>query len=358
MQTGQDKEKGIHGNTYTVAAVQRQVFSRSNIAAIFINRQETGNEISDKPYTRMAGIDYNLQSKDSKWRGKVFYHHAFLPNETQGTFAHAAFLAYNTRKFYAAWNHELVGENYNINDIGYVLRKGLWRFEDWVGYNIFPKKGKIQKHNFHAYFNTYTDLNWKVTDRNISLEYNADLFNTSEFGAGFFNDYTYLFSSFDPTNSGGEQFDEGQEFTNTGGYIYFSSDSRKRFNLSTSASHRTYFTGTRFNVDGTIRYRFQPYGQFSIRFDHNIIDLPDPYNDANFWIVSPRLDVSFTRSLFLTTFLQYNTQADNVNLNARFQWRFKPVSDFFLVYSENYLPENFGSKNRAIVAKVSYWFNL
>ena len=86
--------------------------------------------------------------------------------------------------------------------------------------------------------------------------------------------------------------------------------------------------------------------------------MPEPYNDANFWIISPRLDVSFTRSLFLTTFLQYNTQADNVNLNARFQWRFKPVSDFFLVYSENYLPESFGSKNRAIVAKISYWFNL
>ena len=358
MQTGQDEGKGIIGNNYTVAAFQRQLFSRSNIAAIFINRQETGNETSDKPYTRMAGIDYNLQSKDSKWRGKIFYHHAFLPNATKGTFAHAAFLAYNTRTFYAAWNHEIVGQNYTINDIGFVLRKGLYRFEDWVGYNIYPNKGKIQRHNFHAYFNTYLDLDWKMTDRNISLEYNAGLFNTSNFGAGFFTDYTYLFFAFDPTNSGGKRFEEGEEFTNTGTYFYYGSDSRKRFNFSTSASYRTYFTGTRFNVDGTIRYRFQPYGQFAISFDHNVIDLPEPYNDANFWIISPRLDVSFTRSLFLTTFLQYNTQANNVNLNARFQWRFKPVSDLFLVYSENYLPENFDSKNRAIVAKVSYWFNL
>ncbi len=358
IQTGQDAEKGIIGNNYTVAAFQRQVFSRSNIAGIFVNRQETSSQNSDKPYTRMAGLEYNLQSEDSKWRGKIFYHHAFLPNKTKGTFAHAGFLAYNTRKFYASWNHELVGENYDINDIGYVRRKGLWRFEDWAGYNFYPKKGKIQKHNFHVYFNTYTDLNWKTTDRNISLEYNADLFNTSEMGAGFFNDYTYLFSSFDPTNSDGKEFEEGEKFTNTGGYFYFNSDSRKRLNASTSTSYRTYFTGTRFNIDGTIRYRFQPYGQFAISFDHNIIDLPEPYNDANFWIISPRLDVSFSRSLFLTTFLQYNTQADNVNLNARFQWRFKPVSDFFLVYSENYLPENFGSKNRAIVAKISYWFNL
>ncbi len=358
MQTAQDKEKGIIGNNYTVAAFQRQVFARSNIAGIFINRQETGNETSDKSYTRMAGVDYNLQSKDSKWRGKIFYHQAFLPTQPKGAFAHAGFLAYNTRKFYAAWNHELVGKNYNINDIGYVSRKGLIRFEDWVGYNIYPKKGKIQRHNFHAYFNTYTDLNWKITDRNVSLEYNADFFNTSSFGAGIFNDYTYLFFAFDPTNSGGKELEEGMEFTNTGGYVYLNTDSRKRFNFSTSATYQSYFIGTRFNMDGTIRYRFQPYGQFSVSFDHNIIELPEPYNSATFWIISPRLDVSFSRSLFLTTFLQYNTQADNVNLNARFQWRFKPVSDFFLVYSENYLPENFASKNRAIVAKVSYWFNL
>jgi hypothetical protein len=56
--------------------------------------------------------------------------------------------------------------------------------------------------------------------------------------------------------------------------------------------------------------------------------------------------------------VQYNDRDDNVNLNARFQWRFKPASDFFVVYTENYMSGAGTSKNRALVLKLTYWFNL
>jgi len=67
---------------------------------------------------------------------------------------------------------------------------------------------------------------------------------------------------------------------------------------------------------------------------------------------------NLTDKLFLTTFVQYNDLFNNVNLNARFQWRYKPASDFFIVYTENYLPEHLVSKNRALVFKFTYWLNL
>ena len=53
-----------------------------------------------------------------------------------------------------------------------------------------------------------------------------------------------------------------------------------------------------------------------------------------------------------------------MNLNARFQWRSKPASDLFIVYTKNYLPMNFSSKNRvssknrALVFKMTYWMNI
>jgi len=62
--------------------------------------------------------------------------------------------------------------------------------------------------------------------------------------------------------------------------------------------------------------------------------------------------------LFLTTLIQYNGQIDNMNINARLQWRFAPVSDFFLVYTDNYLTDGFVARNRSIVAKATYWLNL
>jgi hypothetical protein len=87
--------------------------------------------------------------------------------------------------------------------------------------------------------------------------------------------------------------------------------------------------------------------------------------------VGPRAELSFSRSVFLNAFFQYNNQVNNFNANIRLQWRFKPVSDFFLVYTDNYFATDdvntlvnsrgvraFQNKNRAIVAKLTYWFNL
>ncbi|MEM1219589.1 MAG: hydrolase, partial [Bacteroidota bacterium] len=86
--------------------------------------------------------------------------------------------------------------------------------------------------------------------------------------------------------------------------------------------------------------------------------LPEPFLTTGLFLIGPRLDLTFTKQLFLTAFFQYNNQIDNININARLQWRFQPVSDFFLVYTENYFGSTGDSKNRALVAKLTYWLNL
>ncbi len=110
----------------------------------------------------------------------------------------------------------------------------------------------------------------------------------------------------------------------------------------------------------------QPYGSFAIAAEYNNIKFPADnefgLKNASFWLVGPRIDVTFTKKLYFTTFLQYNEQAKNVNLNTRFQWRYAPASDLYIVYTDNYLPgdfsTNFGVKNRAFVLKITYWWNV
>jgi len=89
----------------------------------------------------------------------------------------------------------------------------------------------------------------------------------------------------------------------------------------------------------------------------NRIQLPAPYTSADLWLIGPRLDITFTRSLFLTTFVQYNSQIENLNTNIRFQWRFAPVSDLFIVFTDNAWPGDLRTKNNGLVVKLSYWFN-
>ena len=104
--------------------------------------------------------------------------------------------------------------------------------------------------------------------------------------------------------------------------------------------------------------RFQPLGAIALTFNYNYIDLPEPFQPTSLFLIGPRIDLTFSKNIFLTTFIQYNSQVNNLNINARFQWRFAPVSDFFLVYTDNYYANNIQVKSRAVVAKVTYWLNL
>ena len=87
--------------------------------------------------------------------------------------------------------------------------------------------------------------------------------------------------------------------------------------------------------------------------------MPEPYGDVNLTLATGQAEINFSTSLFWTTFLQYNTQADNFNVNSRLQWRFAPMSDLFLVFTDNYRIENmFGSKDRTVALKLNYWLSM
>lgn len=359
--TGRQRARGIERELYNVAIVQRQVFTRSNVVGFLVDRQSSVNSING-PYTRVAGGEFNLLTADNRWSGKIWAHKAFRPDlegKATESAAHGALLTYTSRNLTLEWAHEYIGREYRINDVGFVARRGQWGFFPNASYTAYPEKSqKIVSHGPSFEGNIYTGLDGRLLDRELNFLYDVALKNTTEFTVGYYDYFTYLFSPFDPTNAEGIELPQNSSYRTRGGFWYLQSDRRKLFQFQVEGWAGGYFNGTNVNVAPSISYRFQPYGSISVVAEHNDIRLPRPYNSASFWLVGPRLELSFTRNLFLTTVVQYNEQARNVNLNARFQWRFKPVSDFFVVYQENYLPPSLRIKNRFLVLKATYWLNV
>ena len=359
--TGRQRERGIERELYNVAILQRQVFTRSNVVAFLVDRQSSSNS-SNGPYTRVAGGEFNLLTADNRWSGKVWVHKVFRPDLTgkpTDQAAHGALLTYTSENLTVEWAHEYIGQQYQINDVGFVARQGQWGFFPNAAYTAYPEKSRFfVSHGPSAEATIYTSPRGKLLDRELNFSYDVALRNTTEASVGYYNYFIYLFSPFDPTNSDGPELPQSSTYRTHGGFWSFASDRRKLFQVQAEGWFGRYFNGTNVNVAPSISYRFQPYGSISVVAEHNNIRLPQPYNSASYWLVGPRLELSFTRSLFLTTVVQYNEQARNVNLNARFQWRFKPVSDLFVVYQENYLPPNLNIKNRFLALKLTYWLNV
>ena len=140
--------------------------------------------------------------------------------------------------------------------------------------------------------------------------------------------------------------------------FFMRSDRRKLLSARLGGNFGQFYNGNRTRISTGIDYRYQPYFTLALNAEYNRINLPQPYNDADLWLIGPRLDFTFTNNLFWTTFIQYNSQIENLGLNTRLQWRFKPVSDFFIVYTDNYAVEFWGPKNRALVLKLNYWINI
>lgn len=363
MQTGKVKDLGLPAQNFTVASLQRKVFSRSNIGLIFINKQSLNYQRdSSKPaytdYNRNLGAEYNLASSNNLWTGKIMWLKSFSPKISGEDMVHAANLQYNSRRILVSWQHEYVGKNYNA-EVGYIPRKNYIRINPQGGYTFFPKGGKILSHGPRVFYGGFFNESFKLTDDQYFLGYILAFRNQSNLLGSVTHDYVKLLLPFDPTNSQKDTLARGTQHRWYSYGIDFVSKPQSVFTLGFSTRYGGYYAkGTRLNLSADLGYRFQPYVSIAVNTSFNQLNLPMPWNRTTFWLIGPRVDITLTNKLFFTTFFQYNGQLKNMNLNTRFQWRYKPASDLFIVYTDNYLPAPLSVRNRALVLKLTYWWNM
>lgn len=356
----------LHPETnYTVLAAQRQLFARSNISVIGINKQMTNNQENEEitsqdssanGYNRLIGVDYNLASADNHWSGKLFYHRSITPENKSDVYSHGVNLVYNIPWINLEWNHQLVGENFNP-EIGFAPRTGYNLLSPGFQF-LFYSGEKFANHGPGISTEYIWNEEFGKTDHELFLYYTIDFSSSAKFEGGIRNDYTYLLRDFNPINSEATPLAEGMDYNYTSLVAEYRSDRRKDLYYELETHIGQFYNGNIFSLSGELNYRAGMLGIATLNFSYNNVSLPDPYSKGTVWLVGPKFDFTFSKKVFLTTFLQYNNQIDNININARFQYRYKPVSDFYLVYTENYFPDGFVSKNRALVAKLTYWLNL
>lgn len=363
IQTAKNEEQEIASNNNMMFALQQRVFSRSNIGVFFINRQAFGNEFfitDDDEYNRVMGIDYNLASEDNVWSGKFYAHKSFQPGDNVGNASAGAFLGRNSR-FWNVFTDFAYVDNDFRSDLGFIRRTDIIKSATSVQRLFWPKKGPINNHGIEIFpiVTWRPSLDYKKTDHDIMLNYQFNMKDFSQFGIGYNNSYIFLTESFDPTDTEG-----GVELPGNAGYTFgsttigYQSNQAKIFALEAETSIGNFFNGDRFSASAEATLRLQPKVRLSLNVNYDKISLPDPYPSADLWLVSPRVGITFSKSIFWSTLFQYSNQRDNLGINSRLQWRFAPLSDLFIVYNDNYAVNIIEPKFRSINLKLTYWLNI
>ncbi|WP_337251726.1 DUF5916 domain-containing protein [Maribacter halichondriae] len=363
LQTAKDEANEIPSNNNTMLAFQQRVFSRSNFGMFFINTQSfEKNDFLDREeeYNRVFGFDYNLASKDNIWTGKAYLHKSFQPDDSEGNISTGGTLRYQTRKFNLFLKGVSIDEDFS-SDLGFIRRTDIFKGFVSAERVFWPKQGILQNHSFRfsPVFIWSPSLDFKNTDYDFRTSWEAQFKDQSQFNLGMTNSYTFLFDPFDPTNTDG-----AVELPGDQGYHYnsvefeYTSDLRKRFSYNLGSEIGRFYNGNRFSVESMMTLRFQPKVFLSLILNYDQISLPDPYPSANIWLISPKIDITFSKSVFWSTLIQYSNQRDNLGFNSRLQWRFAPLSDLFIVYNDNYFVNSFAPRFRSINLKFTYWLNL
>ena len=370
MQTAE--KNGVAAQNYTAATVNQRVLKRSVIKGYFLNHENfiSASEKIKNPlsaYGRNAGAEFNYYNLSGTWEGWAAYHRSFKKTVNDENNFYDFGGKYNTRNFSGLLHYGSTGTNY-YTDMGFVsrienydaekdtlIRLGFKEFFSQFTFRSYPKKGAVSQYN--AELTHYVVYNPDNSVNEINTELNA----VTQFqNTGYIslivnhNDVNLLF----PTS-----------FTDTvplpkGNYTYnqvqlgYSSDFRKIVSFTLSGGGQ-FYNGTFRSIKAGFNLRKQPHVNISVDAEYNKLVFPGVYGTAELFLLSPRVEINFSTALFWTTFLQYNTQRNNFNINSRLQYRFRPMSDLFLVYTDNYFTDPlFKNRNRAIVFKLNYWLNL
>lgn len=360
----------FEAQNYSSFTLHKRLLSKSVLKGYFHNRQTTTVNFSDlKTYNRVAGLEFLYISDDSKWRSSAGLGKSWSTGLSGDDFFYNILLGYNDQNISFYTNFAGVGDNYRA-DMGFNPRFDHYDSENdtstklgyhhgftRAGYRILPAdRSKISSHGFDVtnVFD-YTEHGFDLIQNRISIGYTLQWTNASQFEIDFTHEEQGLLFPFAFT-------DKSPLPVGRYGFNHFSAGYRSNggndFSYSLGYRNGGFFNGNRQEYSLTTKYRVPPWGNFSMNFVYNTLDFPDEYGEVELFLIGPKLEFNFSRSLFWTTFLQYNTQRDNFNINSRVQWRFKPMSDLFFVYSDNYATDIWGPKDRALVIKMNYWMNL
>lgn len=350
---------------YTAFAFHQQVLARSIIKGYFHNRSAFDSPTEN--YNRNVGAEFKYRSEDGRVLAFGGGGKSFSPNISSQEYFYNVGAGYDNRNISVYTNISGVGTNY-IADMGFIqgqeyydaerdtiIRVGYHHWYTRLGYTFYPKNPNIISHVIGARYILDIDTALNLLNSNAEFNYEVNQANTAKFQTTY--NHTVINLLFPFSFIDGEPLPAGI-YENNIGEISYDTDQRKRFIMKAGFLYGSFYGGTRARYLIGLKYRAQPWGNFSVIFEQNDLIFPEPFGNEKLLLINPRIEINFSKELFWTTFIQYNTQRDNFNINSRLQWRFLPMSDVFLVYTDNYAVEFWGPKNRGLILKVNYWLNL
>jgi hypothetical protein len=340
-----DVEGLVNEENFTVLRVKRDVFSSSNVGAMFINRATM-----DSPrYNRSFGVDGNFRLNS---KAEILGYLA--KTETPGLEGDdlAGRIAFNYDGGLVNFRTALSSLQDNFNpEVGFAPRVGIKRASTYLGFHLRQPfwRGWMREINAHSEFEYFTDQEGVVVSRyfNIHIPFFLQSGGIIQIGRDQTLERPDEPFEIHPTtvvNAGLYSFTEYFGFYYTDPSRTLSANFRAGFGDFYSGTRRTVTTG------GTLKLGARLNAQ--VIWSTNDVDLEEGSFVTH--LVTSQFNYSFSTNIFLNGLIQYNTVLEEWSSNIRFNWIHRPLSNFFLVYNDRRDAITGARLDRALIAKFTY----
>lgn len=363
-----EKENDVASQNFGALVTEHQLTKNFTTTGFLINRQETDKFSFKNEYNRVAGVNVNYKSDNNKWTGLLNYGKSFNDAISGDNSFYNASVYFNKRGFNFNTSVRKLGKNY-ITDVGFTprlynydaindvtIREGYMQTSSGIEYEKFYEKSKrLNSVRFFNYgLNNYFDEEGKLTQTQHFLN-----------SAVFFKDLSALYYvinydevdlkyGFDPLGNGNALTPGKYNFGIL--KVGYNSANNQKLRYQVNVQKGTYYGGDRTAAGAYLNYQMLPFANLELTYNINEIDLNE-LGKETFHLTRFAGQVFFNNRLNWTTYVQYNTQRDNFNVNTRLQWEYKPLSYVYLVVSDNY-NQDFNRKNWGVAFKMNYRFDF
>ena len=363
-----EKGTNVASQNFGTLVAEHQISKNFTATGFLINRQETNGFSFKNDFNRVTGINVNYKSSNNKWTGVANFGKSFNDEVSKKNNFYNLGIWYNKRGL--RWNASIksVDENY-ITDVGFVprlynydainnvvIREGFVHVSSGLEYQKFYEKSEVLNSVRYINYNNNTYFDESGNINQISHFLNSAIF-FKDLSAVY---YVYRYNEID-LKYGFDALGNGNPIA-PGKYNFgilkvgYNSANNQKFRYRFNVQKGNYYEGKRTSAGAYLNYQLLPFANLQLNYEINKIDL-NVLGKETFHLTRFTGEVFFNNRLNWTTYVQYNTQSNNFNINTRLQWEYKPLSYVYLVVSDNF-NQYLNRQNWGVAFKMNYRFDF
>ena len=347
---------------FTVSRVRQDFASRSNLGAIFVNREATGQNTRSSEFNRTYAIDGQLGLGQT---GTISGYAADTDSPTSHTDTHALSVIgnYASERYRVSTGVSEVGPNFNP-EVGFYARRGYRRLDTQVR-TTFRPENSWGIHEFEPHVSHYTVVNFRTGQQETQYTHfdnHIEWRNGHRLSTGVNMTREGVLEPFEIYP--GVDIPIGR-YDHTEGIFRFYTNRGARFGVEVSSIAGGFFGGQRMQIRPQVNMRIGETFNAELGVDRNDIRLPWGDFVTNLGLF--RVSYSFTTRMFFQALFQYNDRRDLWSSNIRFGVLSDANAGLFVVYNDiRYFDDLVGQRfterdglgGRTLTVKFSHVFDV